>query len=146
MDPKLEKRNSEFADPRAIPGRPVKDFTDLQPRKLARELRQRVYTSAGTFPAEEKLVPRAQLRGAAIPVTANLAEGYGRFSYQENLLYPRQARGSAYEVRDHLTTALDAGYLSQKEWKARDELAQRVIQLLNGYVRSTRARQAADAR
>jgi hypothetical protein len=36
-----------------------------------------------------------------------------------------------------LTTALDAGYLSQGEWKQVDDLAQRVAKLLNGYIRST---------
>lgn len=85
----------------------------------------------------EKYVLTNQLRRAAISITANVAEGYGRFSYRENLQFCRQARGSAYEVRDHLTTALDQGYLSESLWKELDAKAQRVIQILNGYIRST---------
>ncbi len=122
---------------------PLKDFTDLEAWKYARELRRRVYEVSSRFPPEEKYVLTAQLRRAAISVTANLAEGFGRFSYQENLQFCRQARGSAFEVRDHLIAALDARYLSQKEWQEMDALAQSAIRLVNGYIRSTRARQAA---
>lgn len=129
---KLEKRNSKL----------VKDFTDLDAWKLGRDLRSKVYTLSKAFPREERHVLVSQLRRAALSVTANIAEGFGRYSYQENLQYCRQARGSAYEVRDHLTTALDAGYMSQESWQAADELAQRVIRVLNGYIRSTETRKA----
>ena len=137
-EPKLEKRNSQLG---TSPGTKVKDFTDLDAWKLARELRKSVYNLTKNFPAEEKHVLVSQLRRAALSVTANIAEGFGRYSYQENLQFCRQARGSAYEIRDHLTTALDAGYLPRAGWQEADALAQRVIQVLNGYIRSTQARQ-----
>ncbi len=122
----------------------IKDFTDLVVWKLARELRKSVYDLTRKMPPEEKHVLVPQLRRAAISVTANLAEGFGRYSYQENMQFCRHARGSANEIRDHLTTALDAGYLPQKQWKELDDLTSRVIQVLNGYIRSTRARQKAE--
>jgi four helix bundle protein len=75
-------------------------------------------------------------------IGANIAEGFGRYSYQENIQFCRQARGSAYEVRDHLVTALDASFISRTEGEEADGLAQRVIQTLNGYIRSTTKRQA----
>lgn len=92
-----------------------------------------------TLPSGEKYVLTNQLRRAVISITANIAEGYGRFSYRENVQFCRQARGSAYEVRDHLTTAFDAGYLPEKGWQELDMKTQRVIQVLNGYIRSTNA-------
>jgi four helix bundle protein len=82
----------------------------------------------------------SQLRRAAVSVTANLAEGYGRFSYQENIQFCRQSRASVYELRDHLTTALDAGYITHQEYKQHDLHAVEVVKLLNGYIRSTRQR------
>lgn len=137
---KLEAGNSKLAKQDS---RPVKDFTDLEVWRLARELRQKVYVISKRFPAEEKYVLTAQLRRAAISITANLAEGFGRYSYQENIQFCRQARGSVHEVRDHLIAALDAGYFSLEEWQPLVELAQSVTKLINGYIRSTRARQAA---
>jgi four helix bundle protein len=121
----------------------IKDFTDLEAWKLARELRRIVYEMTKRFPADERHVLVAPMRRAAISITANLAEGYGRYSYQENPHFCRLARGSAYELRDHLTTALDARHPSNEDWKKANQLALRVIQLLNGYIRSTRACQQA---
>ena len=123
----------------------VRDFTDLVAWKLARELRKAVYEVSCSFPPEEKYVLVAQLRRAAISVTANLAEGFGRFSYQEHIQFCRHSRGSAMEVRDHLTTALDAGYITEKRWKELEEQARRVIHVLNGYIRATRERMKAPA-
>ena len=119
---------------------PIRDFTDLDAWRLSRELRQNVYVFARKFPAEERHVLRSQICRAAISITANLAEGYGRYSYQENTQFCRHSRPSAYEVRDHLTTALDQRYISDSEWKRADALARRVIQVLNGYIRATQKR------
>jgi len=131
---KLEIRNSKLASCRGG----LKDFTDLKAWQLARELRQLVYKVVPKFPPGERHVLDAQLGRAAISVTAHIAEGFGRFSFQENIQFCRQARGSAFEVRDHLIAAHDAGHITRKEWEDIDALAQRAIQVLNGYIRSTR--------
>jgi len=132
---KLETGNSKLATSSKSP---VKDFTDLNAWRMARELRKKVYDLTKGFPSEEKHALVSQIRRAAYSVTSNIAEGFGRFSYQENIQFCRLARGSAFEVRDHLTTALDAGYLQQKQWAELDELAQCAIRVLNGYIRSTK--------
>jgi four helix bundle protein len=119
----------------------VKDFTDLNAWQLARQLRQQIYLVARKLPAEEKHVLFAQIRRAALSVTANIAEGFGRFSFQENIQSCRLARGSAFEVRDHPIAALDGGSVTRKDWEELDSLAQRAIQVLNGYIRSTREMQ-----
>jgi four helix bundle protein len=138
---KIENRKTKIGGVPIPPSSSIRDFTDLVAWKLGRELRKKVYEFTRGFPAEEKHVLGAQLRRAAISVTANLAEGYGRYSYQENMQFCRHARGSAYEVRDHLTTALDAGHISKSAWQETDELAKRVILVLNGYIRATRQMQ-----
>ena len=96
-----------------------------------------IYDLTKRFPSEEKHSLTLQMRRAAISITANLAEGYGRYSYQENSQFCRQSRGSAHELRDHLTTALDQGYASHEAWSRADALARRVIQVVNGYIRAT---------
>lgn len=95
---------------------------------------------ARALPDFEKFALASQLRRAATSVTANLAEGFGRYGYQENAQLCRQARGPLYEVRDHLTTCVDEGYLDVTEGERLDKLAQTVARLLNGYLRSTLAR------
>jgi four helix bundle protein len=140
--PKLEMRNSKLED--ALPTAPasVRDLKDLDVWKLARNLRTLIYVLVKRLPDEERFALNSQLRRAVQSIGANIAEGFGRYSYQENIQFCRQARGSAYEVRDHLVTAVDANFISQAEYTEADALAQRVIQTVNGYIRSTSKRQA----
>ena len=117
----------------------IKDFKDLDVWQVARELRTEMYKVARTLPDFEKFALGTQIRRAASSVTANIAEGFGRFSYQENAQFCRQARGSVFELRDHLTTCVDQGYITTKEGERLDTIAQRAAQLLNGYLRATLA-------
>jgi four helix bundle protein len=123
--------------PRAPAGK-ISDFTELETWKFARVLRRKVYQVTNTFPGDEKYGLSSQMRRAASSATANIAEGYGRYSYQENVQFCRQARGSLYELRDHLTTALDAGYLSTEMFAGLDATAVSAIRLINGYIRATK--------
>jgi len=122
-----------------VSSKPVRDFKDLEVWKAARGLRHEFYNLANALPDVEKYGLASQIRRAATSVTANIAEGFGRYGYQENAQSCRQARGSLYELRDHLTTCVEEGYLSSMEGKKLDASAQSVARLLNGYLRSTLA-------
>ena len=132
----MKRENGESSAPASR--RPITDFKDLETWQFARGLRSELYRVTTSFPREEAYGLAAQIRRAAVSVTANLAEGYGRYSYQENLQFCRQSRGSLYELRDHLTTALDAGYIPQEKYAALDSMAMSAIRLVNGYIRATR--------
>jgi four helix bundle protein len=123
----------------AMAAKPVRDFKDLEVWRTARELRRELYRMAKALPDVEKFGLASQIRRAAISVTANIAEGFGRFGYQENAQMCRPARGSLYELRDHLTTCVDEGYLGPAEGERLDALIQTVTRLVNGYLRSTLA-------
>lgn len=138
---KFENRNSKLETLSNLTDTQIRDFTDLKVWQLARELRKQVYQITRGLPAEEKFGLASQMQRAAISITANIAEGFGRYSYQENIQFCRTARGSAFEVRDHLIAAEDENYISASEHKNIDGLAQRVIQTLNGYIRGTKERQ-----
>ena len=138
---KLETRNSKLEPDSKLAGTPIRDFTDLKVWQLARELRKQIYQIARKFPAGEKFALASQIQRAAVSITANIAEGFGRYSYQENIKFCRTARGSAFEVRDHLIAAEDENYISASEHQNADALAQRVIQTLNGYIKATKERQ-----
>ena len=139
--PKLETRNSKLVNTNSVELARVRDFKDLLVGKLARELRIQVYELLQKLPVDERFALSSQLRRAVPSIAANIAEGFGRYSFQENIQFSRQARGSAYEVRDHLVTAPDAGFITEQEFTDADELAQRVIQALNGYIRARSLRQ-----
>ena len=52
--------------------------------RAARTLRAEIYKLSLLLPDYEKFGLASQLRRAATSVTANIAEGFGRFGYQEN--------------------------------------------------------------
>ena len=81
-----------------------------------------------------------QIVRASRSVTANMAEGYGRFHYQENIQFCRQARGSLFELVDHLTVAFDEGYIDEEESRAFSERIFEVIRMLNGYIKYLKGR------
>ena len=115
--------------------RKIKSFEDLEVWQFCRELRKRLNKLAKNLPGEEKFRLADQIIRAARSVTNNLAEGYGRFHYQENIQFCRQSRGSLYELIDHLIICLDDEYINNDEFtKYRDDCI-RGIQLMNGYIR-----------
>ena len=110
-------------------------FEDLECWKAGRELRKWASQQARIFPKEEKFVLCSQLNRAARSVTANIAEGYGRFHYQENIQFCRISRGSAYEVLDHLIAAFDEEYIDEKTLAYGRSLTESAVKWVNGYIR-----------
>ena len=130
---KLEAQNTKLESAPTAAVAPVRDFKDLDARKLARAFRTLVYIPRKELPVEERVALNSQIGRAAQSIEANIAEGFGRYSHQENIQFCRQARGPAYEVRDHLVTAVDASFISKAKYDSAEALAQRAIQTLNGY-------------
>jgi four helix bundle protein len=86
------------------------------------------------FPDKEKFALSDDMTRAARSATHNIAEGFGRFHYQENAQFCRQSRGSLSELLDQLITALDEKYISEAEYKRGKELLGKALALLNGYI------------
>ena len=111
-------------------------FTDLEVYKECRQLRKTISTLTKTnFPPEEKYKLTGQIIRSSRGVTAAIAEGHGRYHYQENIQYCRIARGSLSETLEHLITAFDEDYISTdtlKEFKVRIDQCGK---LLNGYIK-----------
>jgi four helix bundle protein len=113
----------------------VRTFEDLDVWKVCRDLRIQAGAIARTFPKEEQYRLRDQLVRASRSVTANLAEGYGRFHYAENIQFARQARGSLYEIIDHLTVAQEEKLISDENFSSMRESVLRAISVVNGFIR-----------
>jgi four helix bundle protein len=115
--------------------RKITTFEDLEVWKFCRELRNKLTDLAKSLPGEEKFRLTDQIIRAARSMTSNIAEGYGRFHYQENIQFCRQSRGSLYELIDHLSICMDEGYIDNTRFTEYREDCIRGIQLVNGYIR-----------
>lgn len=114
----------------------VGTFQDLEVWQVGREIRRRLYLVANKLPDHERYNLASQIRRAAVSLTANLAEGYGRFHFKENIQCCRISRGSAYELIDHLIACQDETYLEQSETESLHQELFTFLRLLNGYIRS----------
>lgn len=112
----------------------VKTFEDLNCWKEASKIRKELNVLVRTFPSEEKYRLTDQIIRASRSVTANIAEGYGRFHYQENIQFCRQARGSYYELIDHLIIAHDENFVSKDNLESFKEKIYTGITILNGFI------------
>ena len=113
----------------------LKTFEDLECWKACRELRVFVArTICKALPKEERFRLGDQILRAARSSTANIAEGYGRFHYLDNAKFCSNARGSCWEVVDHLITAHDEGIIATEMLEQGRALAATAIALLNGYI------------
>jgi len=65
---------------------------------------------------------------------ANVAERFGRYHYQENIQFCRQARGSLNETLEHLICAFDEGFITEEEFKNQKAAFDSCLKLLNGYI------------
>lgn len=87
------------------------------------------------LPKHERYRLGDQFLRAARSTTANIAEGYGRFHYLDNAKFCSNARGSCWEVLDHLITGRDEERLPEDFLLRGRELVATAIKLLNGYMR-----------
>jgi four helix bundle protein len=112
----------------------MNSFEDLETWKKCRLLRIDVALLLKQFPDEEKYRLIDQLKRASRSVTANIAEGHGRFHYQDNLKFCRNARGSLNEVLDHLICAHDELLITNEQLQDIRAKYNECYRLLNGYI------------
>ncbi|MEP1150812.1 MAG: four helix bundle protein [Balneola sp.] len=113
----------------------VRTFEDLKVWQIAHKISIETFEQTKRFPPDERYRLKDQMIRSSRSISDNLAEGYGRFHYQENTQYCRQSRGSAYELINQYITAYDSGYISQEELQNYKDLISECIKLLNGYIR-----------
>jgi four helix bundle protein len=111
-----------------------KGFEGLLVYQEARAYRIRIAKIASGFPPEEKFGLMNQIKRSSRSVTANLAEGYGRYHYKEFIQFCRQARGSLMETLEHLICAFDEGYIPQEVLKECKTIHHKILGLLNGFI------------
>jgi four helix bundle protein len=111
------------------------DFRDLEVWQRCKNIRVQAQNLCKSFPAEEKYRLSDQIMRASRSSTACIAEGYGRYHYQENIQFCRQARGSLYELIDHIIVAEECNYISDEQAEKLINEIKTTIRILNGYIK-----------
>lgn len=111
-----------------------KDFTTLKAWQKCREVKLFFYSVLQFLPDEEKYNLNIQIRKASVSITANIAEGYGRFNFQECIQFCRISRGSLYELKDHLISCFDLSYIDNEKKDEGLILIEEAKKLVSGYI------------
>ena len=111
-----------------------KSFEELDCWKTCTDVRRFVTELLKSYPKEEKFALDDDMKRAARSTTHNIAEGFGRFHYQESIQFCRQSRGSLHELIDQLITSRDEGFIKNDEYLKGRELISKALALLNGYI------------
>jgi four helix bundle protein len=112
----------------------LKSFEELECWKACTEVRRFITPLVKTYPKEERFGLVDDMKRAARSTTQNIAEGFGRYHFQENIQFCRISRGSLCELIDQLITSRDEGLITDSDYEKGRELISRALPLLNGYI------------
>ncbi len=111
-------------------------YYELPVYKACRTFRKKIAAFVKKyFPKVEQYLLKAQVLDSNRSITANIAEGFGRFHYQENIQYCRQASGSLSETLEHMITAYDERYFTKDMLSEINKDYKDCLKQINGYIK-----------
>ncbi|MGA2085847.1 MAG: four helix bundle protein [Terracidiphilus sp.] len=105
-------------------------FKDLLVWQRAVQMTLEVYRLTADFPASERFGLTNQLRRASVSVASNIAEGYGRSTTGEYVLFLGHARGSNFEVQTQLAISEALGFGSKQSRQSAEGLSGEVSRMI----------------
>ncbi len=113
----------------------IKTLEKLETWRKAQEFALRIYRELiPCLPAEEKWCLGQQLRRSTRSIPANIAEGHGRFYYQENVRFCYIARGSLEETLSHISFCYQIKYIPEALYQELEQEGEKLSQMINGYI------------
>ena len=111
-------------------------FEEMPVWKKAMDLAQRTYDITDSLPRKEDYGLTSQLRRAALSVSGNISEGFGRKHTKDKLNFYYASRGSLAETRNHLIYGRRVGYFRNGECREALEIINDVWKELNALIRT----------
>lgn len=114
----------------------IHSFRDLVAWQEAHALALRVYKITKRYPADEKFGLVNQSRRAAVSISSNVAEGFGRFSSKDKHHFYSMSKTSLAELQNQLILAKDLEYMSGIVFEELYSHSEKVGSLIKGLMRS----------
>lgn len=115
----------------------INHFTKLIAWQKNHEFVKFVYEVTKKFPEDERFGLTSQLRRAAASITANIAEGYGRYHMKDKIKFYYQARGSSTECQNHIILAYELGFMDEQSYNLLKIKSFEGYKILCGLIRSS---------
>jgi len=117
-------------------------FKDLIVWQRSIELTTDVYKLTSKFPESERFGLTNQMRRASVSIASNIAEGYGRSTKGEYLLFLGHARGSCSELQTQIIIAKNLAFGAAENLQCAETLCNDVGRLLGALIKAIRAKQS----
>ena len=114
----------------------IDSFFKLKAWQEAHKLALLIYDATDNFPEKERFILCAQLCRAAISVTSNIAEGFGRTTKKDKEHFYIMANGSLYEIKSQLLIARDRRYINEANFQKIALQTNVAHRLLHGLIRT----------
>lgn len=115
----------------------ITSLEDLLVWQEARVLMKMVYKTTAIFPSDEKYNLVKHMKECSRNIPANIAEGFGRYHYQESMQFNRIARGSLMELKSDCYSSFDCNYIDKNNLNLLLKQITSVHKLLNAFIKST---------
>ena len=96
-----------------------------------------IYKATQSFPKEEMFGIVPQMRRAAVSISSNIAEGYGRVYSKETIKFLSNALGSASELETQLIISKDLNFLTIEKAASLQKEIEEIIRMLSVLIKST---------
>ena len=117
-------------------GEKLKNYKELKVWQRSYQLCLEIYKITKGFPDEEKYGITSQLRRAAVSVSSNIAEGYGRKTTPEYIQFLYIAYGSTCEMETQILLSGDLGYITTGKLEMLIEGIREVERMLKALIKS----------
>lgn len=111
---------------------------ELDVYRLSREIGKSCWNIYSNFDWETRKIIGHQWIRSTDSISANIAEGFGRFHYLDKNKFNYNARGSLYESLDWTQKLLERNIVSESECQTIISKLQDCLRKLNGYIKSTK--------
>ena len=114
----------------------IESFEDLLVWQKGLKIVKQVYLITRDGKLSKDFGLRDQLRGAALSIPSNIAEGFERASRKEYLNFLNIAKGSAGEVRSLLRVSVEIGYLEESQYYELQEMILELSRYLSNQIKA----------
>ncbi|MBU0766624.1 four helix bundle protein [Patescibacteria group bacterium] len=112
----------------------LKNFTEMDAWQKAMDLAVKIHGLTKSYPKEEVYGITSQMRRASLSIAANIAEGFGRYTFPDKKHKYIQARGELIEVMTFLHYSERVSYINKVTKMSLLENCKDVHKLLNALI------------
>ena len=111
-----------------------RSFEDLECWKACTEVRRSIAALVENYPNDERFSLVDNMKKSARSTTHYIAEGFGRYDYQDSIRLCRYSRGSLNKLIDQLIISQDEGFITEKDYENGRSMISHALALLSGYI------------